>query len=78
MIMIDESNHLSPPPSDSPKWINDGPMPIDCNGGQREYRDIYTQSLDEGAEAAHEPRQVPTLQQGSLELHGMKILQLLV
>jgi len=55
-------------PPDSPEWIDDGPMSVDCNGGQREHGDIDTQGLDEGAEAAHEPRQVPTLQQGSLEL----------
>lgn len=48
-------------------------MAIDGDGGQSENRNVDTQCLDEGAEAAHEPRQIPTLQQGSLELHRKSV-----
>lgn len=49
-------------------------MAIDGDGRQSENRNVDTQCLDEGAEAAHKPWQIPTLQQGSLELQREKCL----
>lgn len=51
-----------------PQWINDGSVTIDSDGCKCENRNIHTYSLNEWQEWAHEMWQIPTLQNGCLEL----------
>lgn len=50
--------------------IHHGPIPVQGDGDQGEDADVDAKGLREGAEPAHEGRQVPPLQEGRVKLEG--------